>query len=223
MRWSNLTQKKYALLPNAITQSHYGVGPKSAELVEWYGLRGKTVVMTLGRLAAEEKYKGFDEIMDLLPALIKQIPQIAYVIVGDGDDRPRLEAKAKSLGVGDRVVFTGFIREAEKADHYRLADAFVMPGRGEGFGFVFLEALACGIPVVGSKLDGSREALRQGELGLLVDPDRPDDIAAGILEALKRPRGVIPEGLNYFSFENFTKRCHRLLRQGSNPGEASEV
>jgi len=223
MQWSNLTQKKYFILPNAITQRHYGVGPKSKELVERYGLSGKTVLMTLGRLAAEEKYKGFDEIMDLLPALIKQIPQIAYVIVGDGDDRPRLEAKARSLGVGDRVVFTGFIPEAEKADHYRLADAFVMPGRGEGFGFVFLEALACGIPVVGSRLDGSREALRQGELGLLVDPDRPDDIAAGILEALKRPRGVIPEGLNYFSLENFTRRCHRILRQVSNPGESSEV
>jgi phosphatidylinositol alpha-1,6-mannosyltransferase len=111
------------------------------------------------------------------------------------------------------VVFAGFIPEAEKADHYRLADAFVMPGRGEGFGFVFLEALACGIPVVGSRLDGSREALRQGELGILVDPDRPDDIQAGILAALKRPRGVIPAGLEYFSFENFAKRCHGILRQ----------
>ena len=221
--WSYLTQTKFFILPNAVTQSDYGAGPKNVELLKRYSLSGKTVLMTLGRLAAEEKYKGFDEIMDLLPALIKQIPQIAYVIVGDGDDRPRLEAKARSLGVGDRVVFTGFIHEAEKADHYRLADAFAMPGRGEGFGFVFLEALACGIPVVGSKLDGSREALRQGELGLLVDPDRPDDIQAGILEALKRPRGVIPEGLNYFSFENFTKRCHRILRQVSNPGESSEV
>ena len=149
IEWSHLTQKKCFILPNAITQRHYGVG--------------------------------------------------------------------------DRVVFAGFIPAAEQADHYRLADAFVMLGRGEEFGFVFLEALACGIPVVGSKRDGSREALRQGVLGVLVDPDRPDDIQAGILEALKRPRGVIPEGLNYFSFENFTKRCRRILRQVLNPGESSEV
>jgi phosphatidylinositol alpha-1,6-mannosyltransferase len=212
MQWSQVSKKKLFILPNAVTQENYGVGAKSQELVVRYGLSGKIVLMTLGRLAAEEKYKGFDEIMELLPALLKQIPNIAYLIVGDGDDRSRLEAKAKSLGVGDRVVFAGFIPEAEKADHYRLADVFVMPGRGEGFGFVFLEALACGIPVVGSQLDGSREALRQGELGILVDPGRPDDIQTGILEALKRPRGVIPEGLNYFSFENFEKRCHRILQ-----------
>jgi glycosyltransferase involved in cell wall biosynthesis len=212
VQWSHLTQKEYFILPNAITQNHYGVGPKSKTLVERYGLRGKTVLMTLGRLAAEEKYKGFDEVMNLLPAMAKQIPDIAYLIVGDGDDRLRLEGKAGSLGVGDRVVFTGFIPEAEKADHFRLADAFVMPGWGEGFGFVFLEALACGIPVVGSKVDGSREALRGGALGILVDPGRPDDIQAGILEALKRPRGGIPEGLNYFSFENFEQRCRQILR-----------
>ena len=213
LQWSHLTQKKYFILPNAVNQQHYGAGAKPPALVQRYGLAGKTVLLTLGRLAAEEKYKGFDEVMDLLPALATQIPDIAYVIVGDGDDRRRLEAKARSRGINDRVVFAGFIPEAEKADHYRLADAFVMPGRGEGFGFVFLEALACGIPVVGSRLDGSREALRQGELGILVDPDRPDDIQAGILAALKRPRGVIPAGLEYFSFENFAKRCHGILRQ----------
>jgi glycosyltransferase involved in cell wall biosynthesis len=221
MRWSHVNQKKFYILPNAITQKNYGVGVKSRKLVERYHLKDKIVLMTLGRLSAEEKYKGFDEIMELLPELAKQIPNIVYLIVGDGDDRPRLEAKAKSLGVGERVVFTGFISEAEKADHYRLADAFVMPGRGEGFGFVFLEALACGIPAVGSTLDGSREALRGGTLGILVDPRHPEDIQAGIFEALRRPRGVIPEGLEYFSFENFEKRCHQILSDVVKSREAS--
>ncbi len=223
MEWSHVSPEKIFILPNAVTQSYYGVGPKSQELVERYGLSGQTVLMTFGRLAAEEQYKGFDEILDLLPALLKQIPNLAYLIVGDGDDRPRLAAKARTLGVEDRVIFTGFIPEAEKADHYRLADAFVMPGRGEGFGYVFLEALACGIPVVGSKLDGSREALRGGALGVLVDPRRSDDIQTGILEALKRPRGVIPAGLDYFSFENFEQRCHQILRQIATPGKSAEI
>lgn len=213
LQWSHLTQKPFFILPNAINQRNYGVADKPEALVDRYGLNDKIVLLTLGRLSAEEKYKGFDEIMELLPALSKQIPNIAYVIVGDGDDRPRLEAKAKTLGIGDKVVFTGFIPEAEKADHYRLADVFVMPGRGEGFGFVFLEALACGIPAVGSTLDGSREALRGGELGILVDPCHPEAIQAGILEALNRPRGVIPEGLDYFSYTNFEKRCHQILAQ----------
>jgi glycosyltransferase involved in cell wall biosynthesis len=213
LKWARIKQAKIFVLPNAVNLEEFGPGPKNPALLNRYGLTGKIVLMTLGRLAPEEQYKGFDEIMELLPLLSKQIPQIAYLIVGDGDDRARLEAKAKNLGVGEQVVFTGFIPEAEKADHYRLADAFVMPGRGEGFGIVFLEALACGIPVVGSKLDGSREALRGGALGILVDPRRPDEIQAGILEALQQPPGVIPPGLNYFSFENFEKRCHGILRQ----------
>ena len=68
------------------------------------------------------------------------------------------------------MVFAGRVAESEKAAHYRLADAFVMPGYGEGFGIVYLEALACGIPVLASKLDASGEALRDGTMGLLVDP-----------------------------------------------------
>jgi phosphatidylinositol alpha-1,6-mannosyltransferase len=223
IEWSHLTRKNFYILPNAITQANYGVGPKSRELVERYNLQDKIILMTLGRLSSEEKYKGFDEIMQLLPGLAKQVPNIAYVIVGDGDDRLRLEAQAQALGVGDRIVFTGYIPEPEKADYYRLADAFVMPGRGEGFGFVFLEALACGIPAVGSTLDGSREALRGGTLGILVDPSRPEEIQAGILEALRRPRGVIPEGLDYFSFENFEKRCHQILAHVVKSRKANQV
>lgn len=213
LAWAGVKEDKVFILPNAVEQQHYGAGSKNPDLLKRYGLTGKIVLLTLGRLSAAEQGKGFDEVMELLPGLSRQIPEIAYLIVGDGDDRPRLEDKARALGVEDRVVFTGFIEEEEKPDHYRLADAYVMIGRLEGFGFAFLEAMACGIPVVGSRLDGSREALRQGDLGILVDPDRPDDIAAGILEALKRPRGVVPEGLNYFSFENFEQRCHQILRQ----------
>jgi phosphatidylinositol alpha-1,6-mannosyltransferase len=220
LAWAGLEEDKVFILPNAVEQQHYGVGGKNPQLLHRYGLTGKIVLLTLGRLSAVEQGKGFDEIMELLPALSQQIPEIAYLIVGDGDYRPRLEEKARYLGVEDRVVFAGFIGEAEKPDHYRLADAYVMPGRWEGFGFAFLEAMACGIPVLGSTLDGSREAMRGGALGILVDPGRPDEVQAGILEALKRPRGVIPEELSYFSLENFEQRCHQILEQVIKSGKA---
>jgi glycosyltransferase involved in cell wall biosynthesis len=167
--------------------------------------------MTMGRLAPEEQYKGFDEIIELLPALALDVPNLSYLIVGSGLDRARLEGKASSLGVGDRVVFAGFVPEEEKADHFRLADAFVMPGRGEGFGIVCLEAMACGVPVVASKADGSREAVLNGRLGIVVDPEDPGEIRSGIHAALSRPAGVVPDGLDYFSFENFTVRLHGVL------------
>ena len=77
------------------------------------------------------------------------------------------------MGLSDRVIFTGYIPESEKIAHYNLADVYVMPSTGEGFGIVLLEAVACGVPVVGSRVDGSREALLDGQLGRLVDPGNP--------------------------------------------------
>ena len=213
LAWAGVPREKVFILPNAVETRDYGVGSKNPDLLRRYGLTGKTVLLTLGRLAATERYKGVDEVLELLPALAEQYPEIAYLIVGDGDDQDRLREKARRLGVGERVVFAGFIPESEKAEHYRLADAYVMPSQGEGFGFVFLEAMACGLPVLGSWLDGSREALRDGALGILVDPRDREDLRRGILEVLRRPRGVMPPGLNHFSLENFTRRCHDMFRQ----------
>jgi phosphatidyl-myo-inositol dimannoside synthase len=218
--WAKLDSDKAFLLPPAIDLEAFRPGPKDAALLDRYGLTGKTVLMTLGRLASDERYKGFDEILELLPTLSTEIPNVAYLIVGDGSDRPRLEKKARALGVHDRVVFGGLISEAEKADHYRLADTYVMPGWGEGFGIVYLEAMACGIPVVASKVDGSREAVRHGALGNMVDPSDQQDIKAGILEALNRPKGVVPEGLDYFSYGNFARRLHLIVESISASEEA---
>jgi phosphatidylinositol alpha-1,6-mannosyltransferase len=90
-----------------------------------------------------------------------------------------------------------------RADHYRLANAYVMPGRGEGIGIVCLEALVRGVPVVASQVDGGREVVRDGALGILVDPNDFKDIKCGILKALERPKDIVPDGLEYFSYTNF--------------------
>ncbi|MBK8640046.1 MAG: glycosyltransferase family 4 protein [Chromatiaceae bacterium] len=210
LNWTGSQVRHVYLLPNAIHAERYGTGPKEPALLRRYRLDGRTVLLTLGRLDAAERYKGIDEMLEVLPALAGEIPGLAYLVVGDGDDRLRLQQKAQALGVSDRVVFAGRIEEGEKADHYRLADAFVMPGRGEGFGFVFLEAMACGVPVVASTLDGSREAVRDGALGLLVDPDDRDALRNAITQALRRPK-AIPPGLDYFSFERFTARLSEIV------------
>ena len=204
--WSSVAAPSF-LLPNAIHAEEYRVQPaKPAALVERYGIGARKVLLTVGRLNSAERYKGFEEVMEVLPTF----PDTVYVIAGDGDDRPRLEAKAKQLGVADRVIFTGLFPDSLKADLYALADAYVMPSRGEGFGFVFLEAMACGTPVVGGKHDGGREALADGALGLLVDPTSPAEVRAGIAEALMRPR-VVPDGLDAFSYARFTERVHAIL------------
>ena len=211
--WSHLGEALGHLLPNSIDKSGFGPGDPKPELARRYGLEQRTVVMTLARLSADERYKGVDEVLEAIPDLARGIPNLSYLICGDGTDRARLEAKAAQLGIRDRVVFTGRIPEETKADHYRLAHAFVMPGWGEGFGIVYLEALACGIPVLASAVDGSREAVRNGELGVLVDPREPGAVRDGIKQVLARPRGVVPPGLDYFSIENFTRRTHQIVNQ----------
>lgn len=209
--WAPLQGKREWILPNAIELDRFAPGPKAPALLDRYALRDKTVIATLARLDALERMKGVDEVLEVMPRLLRRQPRLAYLVMGDGTDKARLEAKARTLGVSDHVVFAGRIAEREKVEHYRLADAFVMPSQGEGFGFVFLEALACGVPVVASSIDGGREAVRDGLLGALVDPHMPDDILRGIEEALASPRGVVPQGLSYFAFENFTSRVHAFV------------
>jgi len=205
--WAGFDGPRF-LLPNAIHAGQYGIRPKRADLVERYQLEGKRVLLTVGRLDSAERYKGFDEVMSVLPNLPEDV---VYVIAGGGNDFERLQKKAMALGIGKRVIFTGLFPEEDKPDLYALADVYVMPSRGEGFGFVFLEAMASGVPVIGSKHDGGKTALLSGALGLLVDPANPAEIEAAIREQLNNKERVIPPRLDHFSFEHFTDRVHGMV------------
>jgi phosphatidylinositol alpha-1,6-mannosyltransferase len=210
-QWARFPDERAHILPNCVDLSRYGPGAKPADLVQHLGLDRRVTLLTVGRLSEFERYKGFDEVIEALAGLRTSHPDLTYLIAGDGPDRARLEQKVEALGMEGQVKFLGFIPEERKADYYRLADAYVMPSRGEGFGIVYLEALACGVPVLGSKIDGSRDALQDGELGTLVDPSKPAEVAEGILRTLRQPRGV-PEKLAYYSSEMFARRVHTLVR-----------
>ncbi|MGQ9919344.1 MAG: asparagine synthase (glutamine-hydrolyzing) [Bryobacteraceae bacterium] len=195
--WSGVPPERIAILPNCIDLEFFSPRAPNAEMQQRYGLPGKRVLLTVGRLDAMERYKGFDEVLEVLPDLIRDHQDLVYVIVGEGSDRPRLMQKASDLGVSDHVVFTGFISEEEKRDVYALADVYLMPGRGEGFGIVYLEAMAMGVPAIASTADGSRDAVLDGKLGQVVDPNDPAGLIQAIRTALSLPRKR-PEGLEYF-------------------------
>jgi phosphatidylinositol alpha-1,6-mannosyltransferase len=148
------------------------------------GLTGRTVLLTVGRMNADERYKGHDEVLRALPELQSRIPGIVWLVVGDGDDRPRLEHLARSMGLADTVQFLGAVDLETLKCAYRMADLFVMPSTGEGFGIVYLEAMASGTPALGLDATGARDPLGDGELGSLV---RPEKLASAIVEALARP------------------------------------
>ncbi|NLF17369.1 MAG: glycosyltransferase family 4 protein [Lentisphaerae bacterium] len=209
--WSGHPSSRSTVLPCAVDLSRFTPGPRPAERVAALGLQGRRVLLTLARLDASERYKGIDEVLDALVALRAGSPDLVYLVAGDGSDRPRLEDRARQLGLQDAVRFLGYVPEADKVDLYRLADAFVMPGRGEGFGIVYLEAMACGIPVVASRADASQEAVRGGLLGELADPADTASVREAIRRALARPRGVRPDGLEVFTLSAFTERVQALL------------
>ena len=209
--WSNYPGNGISIIPNGIELSDYGAAAKPRYLIDKYELAGKKTILTVGRLDALEKSKGFDQVIRTLPDLLLRNPDIRYLVVGSGNDAMRLRALAKELKVSHAVIFTGQIDDREKSDHYRLADAYVMPSRDEGFGYVYLEAMACGLPVVGSSTDGSRDALLDGKLGELVDPSNLDKIRNAIKTALNKPKSV-PQELALFSIERFQKNYQDLIK-----------
>lgn len=210
LAWASAPRLGTAILPNAIHLEHYGIEPKADDLVAQYGLSDRKVLMTFGRMAGEERAKGFDEMIEILPRLRAKDPSFIYIAAGKGDDMARLKAKAVEFGVADHVVFTGMVPEDRKADYFRLADVYTMPSRGEGFGFVFLEAMACGVPAVASHSDGGFEAIRDGAIGIAIDPSSQEELENAIFTALSRGK-QIPAGLAYFAFPNFGRRLGEML------------
>lgn len=151
------------------------------------GLEGKRVVLFLGRLVER---KGVDNTLRSIPLVRREVPDITYVIAGDGPYRIHLQALAGELGVQEAVRFVGQIEDEEKGLYYSASDVFVMPNRQlsngdvEGFGIVFLEAGAYAKPVVGGRSGGAVDAVADGVSGLLVDPCDEKEIASAILRIL---------------------------------------
>jgi phosphatidylinositol alpha-1,6-mannosyltransferase len=149
---------------------------------------GNRVVLTTGNLVER---KGHDMVIRALPQVIEAVPDVTYLIVGNGYYRAELERLAQALGVGDHVVFAGRISDAELPAIYSHADVFIMASRQrleandiEGFGLVYLEASASGTPVIGGRSGGIPEAIVEGTTGLLVDPEDPADIARALTRCL---------------------------------------
>jgi glycosyltransferase involved in cell wall biosynthesis len=209
--WSGFPVDGAFILPNCVDLDRFTPRPRDPALVKRYGLASSRVIMTLGRLESTERYKGVDEVILAMPRLLVRFPTLKYLIVGDGSDRARLTALVESLGLAAHVVFTGRILEAEKVAHYNLADAYVMPSTGEGFGIVLIEAAACGVPVIGSLEDGAQEALLGGRLGHLIDPKDCDALIQAVTETLAAPAPGRNPLIEHFSEGRFQERVAAWL------------
>jgi glycosyltransferase involved in cell wall biosynthesis len=176
------------------------------------------VVLTVGRLAANERYKGVDSLIQALPRLLESVPEARLVIVGEGDDRPRIEQFARDRGVRERVHVLGRLSQGALIACYRACDVFALPSRGEGFGLVFLEAMAQGKPVVGGAHGGTPDVIQEGATGFLVhhgDIGRLSWALERLLtdDELRRNMGERAKQrvLSEFSFDQFQKRLTKIL------------
>jgi glycosyltransferase involved in cell wall biosynthesis len=181
---NNLRPDKFCMVPCIVEGNTFTPGPKNSDLTTKYGLYDCRVLMTVARLWSGDIYKGVDITIRALPDILAVMPQVKYLVIGRGDDQPRLAQLAVDLGVRDRVIFAGFVPNEVLVDHYRLADAYVMPSR-EGFGIVYLEAMACGVPVVSGDDDGSADPLQDGRVGWRVPYRDPQAVAQACIEILK--------------------------------------
>lgn len=180
---NHIPKSKFEMLPCVVDGESFSPSPTPAHLVERYQLQDAKVLTTVARLWSGDIYKGVDVTIRALPEILSAFPAVKYVVIGRGDDQPRLAKLATDLGVSEQVVFAGFVPDDELIDHYRLADVYVMPSK-EGFGIVYLEAMACGIPVIAGDDDGSADPLQDGKVGWQVPHRDSDAVATACIEAL---------------------------------------
>lgn len=156
-------------------------------LLERYNIQAnQPIIFTLSRLSSLELYKGHDQVIRVIKKLKVKYPQIKYVLAGKYDEieKLRIDALIKENNVQNEVILTGFINDNELIDHFLIADLFVLPSKGEGFGIVFIEAMACGLPVICGNEDGSIDAICNGELGTAISPDNLQELENAITIAL---------------------------------------
>jgi glycosyltransferase involved in cell wall biosynthesis len=195
---------------------------KPQSLLKRYGLSDDDfIIFSLTRLASTEQYKGYDHVISVLGSLKSKFPQIKYMLSGKYDDQENIRIKKliAEHDVSGHVILTGFIDEAELTDHFLLADLFVLPSKKEGFGIVFIEALACGLPVICGNADGSVDAIRNGELGEAIDPDNlaclNDAIARHLQSNLTAGarKNLQEKCIGYFNEDDYMTKLEQLINE----------
>lgn len=213
-----LNPQQFEMLPCMVNGEQFTPGPKSQHLIERYGLENSRVLMTVARLWKGDPYKGVDVTIRALSQIAQVFPDVKYLVIGRGDDQPRLQQLAQDLGVSDRVIFAGFVPTEELVEHYRVCDGYVMPSQ-EGFGIVYLEAMACEKPVIAGDSDGSADPLQDGKLGWQVPHRDVDAVAQACIELLKgedqRCHGswLRQQSLASFGKPAFQNRVQALLQK----------
>jgi glycosyltransferase involved in cell wall biosynthesis len=227
-------ERASTLTPCIAQENWLSLHPAAGPLAD-LGLEGSRVILTVARLAASERYKGHDIVLRSLPSVIERVPNLKYLIVGDGDDRPRLEKLVQDLHLQSHSVFLGEVRDdALLAACYLACDVFILSARtviddrdpkGEGFGIVYLEAMTFGKPVIAPNYGAPAGIIQHGQHGLLVDPEDTEAIAASLADLLTHPDTATHMGQagsdwvkQNYSYNSFCARLREMLATSASTG-----
>jgi glycosyltransferase involved in cell wall biosynthesis len=215
-----LPDDRIRVFPNTFDHERFAPRPRNEELARKLGVEeGDRVALTVCRIAKTEELKGYRRTLGCVREVSERIDRFRYVLAGKGDDLEGVRAFVREHGIDDVVRTPGFIADDELVDLFNLCDVFVMPSMKEGFGIVFLEAMACGKPVIGGNRDGSVDPLMDGEAGVLVDPTSDREITRALVDVLDAnvdPSLIDPGALrarvvDAYGFDAFTERTRGVL------------
>jgi glycosyltransferase involved in cell wall biosynthesis/2-polyprenyl-3-methyl-5-hydroxy-6-metoxy-1,4-benzoquinol methylase len=221
IRHSGYETDRIRVLPLAVPLERFKPTGKDAGLVRKYGLEGQRVLLFVGRMAGNKR---IDLLVRALAEIGEEIPDVKLLLVGDDRSSPAFvaiveeaKAQAKELGVGEDVIFTG--RVAELPKYYNLCDVYVTSSLHEGFGVPIIEAMACGVPVVGSHYGALPETI--GEAGLTFEPGNVEDLADKVLSMLRDEElreKLVSKGLERvkgYSLDKYEERLERIVEEAT--------
>jgi len=186
-----ISKENIEVIPLGVNYERFDADIDYSDIIKKHTIQDKKVILTVSTLIYS--YKGHDKVIKSLPKVLEKVPNVVYLIVGEGPLRKSLEKIVEELKLENHVIFAGFVPHEDVAllKYYKACDVFIMPSGGdekkghvEGFGLVYLEANACGKPVIGGRCGGTLDAIVDGETGLLVNPSDIDEIAEALIKIL---------------------------------------
>jgi glycosyltransferase involved in cell wall biosynthesis len=190
---------------------------KGKDLFKKYGFTpSDIIIMTLTRMASRERYKGYEKVIEAIAGLKTKYPGIKYLIAGtyDAGEKMFIDDLSARLKTPGTIIMPGFIPDEELEAHFAMSDMYVMPSRKEGFGIVFIEAMYYQLPVIAGNVDGSVDALLNGELGQLVNPDNVEEITTAIANVIENKISYIPDRkvlTEHFSYEAYKGKLKNAI------------
>ena len=214
--------EKFMQVAPGIDTNHFSPKSKNTELIAKYQLEGRRVIVCVGRLVHR---KGQDQLIKALPKILERFPDAILLLVGEGPTKQMLFNTAKQSGVLAKVIFTGKVSHAQLPEYIRLGEVFAMPVRSrfaglevEGLGIVYLEASACGLPVVVGNSGGAVDAVLDQITGVLIDSSNIGQIADAVSNLLANPDQAIRMGqagrgwvIDNWQLDSWSKKFNKIL------------